>query len=607
MQHFRIFPSGAAFTGTLLAATTAGSASAGINVDESFDGFNRLIGQQENGVGAVYINGQFTGSGALIGDRYFLTAAHVIVDAPQIELRFGNATADGSNSLNYTARDWYIPTDYNVFQGFGRGDVALVRLEDDVSDALKRYDIYEGDPVGQDFKHVGYGTTGTGLFGADFIYDGVRRGGYNHYDSAGGRGRQIISHDFDFNPGEAAPFESFYEQYYSGEFGNEDDAILPGRDSLQDFRLPLEWQTSFGDSGSPTFIDGEIAGVVSFGQGFSQFTTIASEVRAAAYKDFYDNIQDTLGESTVLSDADTRSQLGAFRGSPGNPVSIFNFNPELIPDGDDPDLPDPTPDPDPEADPNTMQVSTAQLASIQQRQAGLLQLYFDEEIGPELGYSELMQLAGGNPSQSITQTAAVLNLDEDASEADVEQALRAYIDESLPSFAESLVEGYGNEEMLVEPSTFGYLKRFDASQYEDRGDGILVHRNAPDDFVVPEGAGDPDFGVPPAGDMNLSMNTDVADADAFARAIAIAEGLTPDGDPRQGQQFLQIANLLGDFTQDGLVTRDDITGFSEVTGLSVADLNARVDAFRVVPEPTTLAMLAGLGVLASRRRRLQSR
>jgi Ca2+-binding RTX toxin-like protein len=204
-----------------------------------------------------------TGS-LLYTGRHILTVAHCFNQA------------DGTANLNPN------PDDYKVFFDLVSGrvavpvkqvfihpnwtadfdnnyDIAILELAENAPAEANRYPIYtDSDEIGQVFVKVGYGVGGTGLTGENNNdSSSIKRQGKNRYDS--------FSQVFNENPeSNIIPYTQLAYDFDSG---------LPENDAfgieynISDLGLGIEEVgISSGDSGSPGFIQGKIAGLSSFGQ-----------------------------------------------------------------------------------------------------------------------------------------------------------------------------------------------------------------------------------------------------------------------------------------------------------------------------------------------------
>jgi hypothetical protein len=187
---------------------------------DKVDADYRKLGERYPAVGSF---GR-AGTGALIGDRWVLSAAHVVAGMRQ------GATFDLADR-RHTIEARIIHPEWKEM---GAADIALVRLRDAV-EGIAPLRIYEqADESGRSIVFVGFGGTGTGESGPQRPEDGLKRGATNVVDRAD---RDWLFFDFD----------------------------APGPDATD-----LEGISGPGDSGGPAILDKDgqsyVVGVSVFGK-----------------------------------------------------------------------------------------------------------------------------------------------------------------------------------------------------------------------------------------------------------------------------------------------------------------------------------------------------
>ena len=198
---------------------------------------NYLSAQTAVGFSNVPSAGQCSGS-LLASGQHFLTAAHCILGySGPATVTFANSA--GTN-FTYTSSSMLAHPDFK--QGiFELGnDLAIITLSQTVDASINRLSLYSGpgNELGSVVTIIGYGRTGTGATGGQAGTFGTRRQGENEIDQISGN---LMFMDFDsgFAVNNAIAGSSL------------------GRGLAEAF-------ISFGDSGGPVLINGQIAGINSF-------------------------------------------------------------------------------------------------------------------------------------------------------------------------------------------------------------------------------------------------------------------------------------------------------------------------------------------------------
>jgi hypothetical protein len=184
MRHRSLIPA------ILLAAGLFGVAPGAIVIrHDKADAEYRQLGGRYPAVGGF---GR-AGTGALIADRWVLTAAHVAVGMRR-DATFTIAGRNHQIDQRVAHPDW---------KEMGASDIGLVRLIEPVS-GITPVRVYEGtDEAGASIVFVGFGGTGTGETGPQRPEDGLRRGATNIVDRVD---RDWLYFDFDA-PGSATDLE----------------------------------------------------------------------------------------------------------------------------------------------------------------------------------------------------------------------------------------------------------------------------------------------------------------------------------------------------------------------------------------------------------------
>lgn len=228
--------------------------------DPDDQGYVVQTGTGYDGVVELYI-GDGSGTGALLTTgRHILTAAHLWdggfqdIDPEEITIAFQLPSGDEY----YIASSYVIHPEYDEEEFDTNNDIAIIELSEEAPSGADRYEIYRGnDEVGKVSIKVGFGYHGTGNTGQDDSEDfSVKRIGQNRYDALGD-----AMNDFFFT--EIRPEAQLIYDFDNGNAANDASGEYLG---VVDLGLgELEVNTTSGDSGGPSFINFQIAGVTSYG------------------------------------------------------------------------------------------------------------------------------------------------------------------------------------------------------------------------------------------------------------------------------------------------------------------------------------------------------
>jgi secreted trypsin-like serine protease len=175
-------------------------------------------------------------SGSLLNTgMHFLTAAHCILGATgNAKITFLNASGA---TLQYDSVSMIGHPDFDSSNYFGGNDIAIITLGQVVDSSINRLSLYTGNgELNQIGTLIGRGGTGIGS-NSDRTSDGIRREGTNTIDSI--VNNNILLYDFDDGTASRSTLGS----------------VTP---------TSREVSIYFGDSGGPTLLNGQIAGIHSF-------------------------------------------------------------------------------------------------------------------------------------------------------------------------------------------------------------------------------------------------------------------------------------------------------------------------------------------------------
>lgn len=219
--------------------------------------YRAVPGGGYDGVVRVQFSG-FSASGALLFDgRAVLTAAHLFESRSvtgqahvTFETRLGTQTLTSTQILVHPRHD----ADSN-------NDLALVWLSSPAPTAADRYQLYrDNDEIGQTFTMAGYGQTGTGSSGATGLpTPPIRLKVSNLFDIEASTLKAHLGPGMAWTPLAGTQLVADFDDGSSAR-----DALgrLIGRNDTG-----VGWTEGLiapGDSGSPAFLDGQIAGIASY-------------------------------------------------------------------------------------------------------------------------------------------------------------------------------------------------------------------------------------------------------------------------------------------------------------------------------------------------------
>ena len=224
-----------------------------IIADPFVSGFRPAAGQGYDGV-ALLRAGSNLGTASLLYDgRALLTAAHVVVGQPVADLQITFNIASGS----YTRSAQKVLVHPLYSQDSTANDLALVWLSSQAPSAANRYGLYRtGNEMGQSFEMLGFGATGSGLTGSQTNTAGSLHKAINSFDISSAGLWPLLSPKPSWLPSQDSQLVADFD---NGLALNDALGRLTGNQSLG--LGAREGLIGPGDSGSPAFIDGLLAGI----------------------------------------------------------------------------------------------------------------------------------------------------------------------------------------------------------------------------------------------------------------------------------------------------------------------------------------------------------
>lgn len=211
-----------------------------------------------SGVVRISYNGYY-GTGTLLYDGVsVLTSAHLFDGVSSSSLAIVHLQTSSGN-VDYDAASVQI---YDYYDAAGaNGDLAIVRLDQPALQDATRSNIYrEDDEIGQEFTMVGYGTPGSGTYGADETYEDVLKlKTQNTFDADFYTISESSSTNLEWSPWNGSQLAADFD---NGNTQNDAIGLITGN---VDMGLgTTEGLIAPGDSGGPAFIGNDVAGVATY-------------------------------------------------------------------------------------------------------------------------------------------------------------------------------------------------------------------------------------------------------------------------------------------------------------------------------------------------------
>ena len=216
--------------------------------------------------GVAYLDSAFCTGSLLTGGLYVLTAAHCLNEGGvkvSAETAIKAIFKLPSGEVSIPVSNYYIHPGWTGYESEVGNDIAILKLKRVAPRSIEQYEINrKKNEVGKVLTKVGYGYIGLGAKGQDenSNSEAKRYSGQNRYDAL----IDVLKDATESDMSELVLGSQLIFDFDAGT--REHDALGRHFPRLRDRGLGKnEIATASGDSGGPSFVDGKIAGISSWG------------------------------------------------------------------------------------------------------------------------------------------------------------------------------------------------------------------------------------------------------------------------------------------------------------------------------------------------------